>query len=76
MSEMSEKYRMSKAQARKVVAKLRAAHSQIYKSVESIGVDYYGLVRWYKEEEQFWSAQTKAITLLANKIKQRYRIEN
>lgn len=69
-----EKYRVSKSQARKVMMKLRIVNSQVYKTVQSVGVDYYGVVRMYKEEEAFWAAQIRAISALANKIKQRYRI--
>lgn len=71
---MSDKYKMPKSQARKVLVKLRAVHEQVYKSVESIGVDYYGLVRWSKEEEGFWDAQRQLINKLANSIKKKYDI--
>lgn len=68
------KDQITKAQAKKVQMKLIAVHAQIHKAAESIGVDYYGLSRWGKEEEKFWSNQVKLIYLGLDRISKRYKI--
>lgn len=68
------KDQMTSAQARKVKMKLIAANEQMFKAAESIGVDYYGLVRWGKEEENFWTNQSKLIHIAIDRIKKRYKV--
>ena len=64
---------ISKSEVLKVMKQLGAVNKQIGKTVESVGVDYYGIVRVHKEELEFWQKQFSKILDINTSIKVRYK---